>query len=152
MAYTETTERRITFLSLLSSATQYVNVGVDVDPYVEAGTWLERMTTEGFFERVGQADTPKEQLARPATSSEPSPARSSSTSSDDELYRLKKGWEESADPCPLCVEEGRDGTIRYNGNESGPEAECSLRARKKFGSKWREAGECEWKDFGDRYK
>ena len=49
MAFTKTETRRITFLSLLSSAST-AGAGTDTDVYGQAKDWLEEMEADGFFE------------------------------------------------------------------------------------------------------
>ena len=58
--FSKVDQRRITFLSLLSSAS---NFGNDVDVYQLANEWLGRMEEDGFFEE-----------AAPQRSSRPTPA------------------------------------------------------------------------------
>ena len=66
MAFTKTEQRRITFLSLLSSAVQLAESNNDA--YTIAGNWLKDMEEDGFFEeertsnptpqRSGRSDRP----------------------------------------------------------------------------------------------
>lgn len=68
MAFTKTETRRITFLSLLSSAS---NVKFE-DAYSQAKTWLEDMEEDGFFtEEVSNPSSsrPSGGSARPASPS-----------------------------------------------------------------------------------
>lgn len=67
-ALSETDQKRITFLSLLSSA-----VSLDGDPYQQATSWLSDMEDDGFFERGGPAPTSGR---RQTSSRQASPSRS----------------------------------------------------------------------------
>jgi hypothetical protein len=60
-----TDQKRITFLSLLSSAAQFDAA----DPYNKAIEWLGRMDEDGFFEDEAARPTPQrsERSARPAS-------------------------------------------------------------------------------------
>lgn len=125
----QTTQERISLLSLINSAVQ---VSEDMDSAVaQARDVLDYMKAQGFFGDSGNVVS--------STPSEPSTPQSSAK-------------ETSSEACPDCAEEGRDGMKVKNTGDTGPAAECSLRVRKKFGSKYRDVGECDWKDWGDRYK
>lgn len=100
---------------------------------VELDGWLEEL---GVLHAGEEDDSPK------------SPKKSSSKSS--KAKSSTNGEFEEGDPCPLCEEEGRDGVITVP--ERGPAFECSLRERKRFGKTYRDVGECDWKDWGDKYE
>lgn len=51
--------------------------------------------------------------------------------------------------CPDCSDEGRDGYLKENTSNSGPLFVCSLRERKKFGSKYRDIGDCDYAEWAD---
>jgi hypothetical protein len=66
--FSKTDQRRITFLSLLSSAATF-DQNEDVDPYLNAQNWLERMEDDGFFEEYPARPTsaPRGRSDRPAS-------------------------------------------------------------------------------------
>lgn len=75
--FSKTDQRRITFLSLLSSAATTESLRDDPDNtavFESALIWLQRMEDEGFFEAGDTRPTPQrsERSARPASSSRPS--------------------------------------------------------------------------------
>lgn len=124
--FSETDIKRITFLSLINAA---ASAGPD-SAYETATEWLIEMEKDGYFEDAPKASPKPKPTLKP--SSDPSP------SSEQEA-------------CPECVEQGRDGVVIDNPDGRGPARTCSLRERKKFGSTYRDVGECDWKDWGDRY-
>ena len=73
MAFTRTEQRRITFLSLLSSASA-VAAAEGGDAYGQASTWLVQMEEDGFFEEerapARPTRAPSGRSDRPASSAE----------------------------------------------------------------------------------
>lgn len=61
--FSKTDQRRVTFLSLLSSAALYAD-----DPYGEASSLLERMEEDGFFEVEASRPTSRPSSGRSSTS------------------------------------------------------------------------------------
>lgn len=77
----KTDQRRISFLSLISSAATLATA-VEVDPYEQANTWLNLMERDDFFGVETSSPTPK-----PTSRRRESPSRRSSGGNGG--YRIK---------------------------------------------------------------